>query len=109
MWQLTKDLISNVVLSDEIAQKLLVHTGLVDDLFAEGSESHLLDLEKSNLWTHSSVPECTPQLKCLQQHRLGFFEGQIAAQSEAKAHGAETWPRDLGIAERKCVDHFDLL
>lgn len=92
MWKLTKDLITNVVLSDEVAQKLLVHAGLVDNLFVKGSEFLLLHLEKSDPWTHSSVPECTPQLKCLQQHRLSFFEGQIAAQSETKAHGAETWP-----------------
>lgn len=34
--QLTEDLVTDVVLPDEVAQKLLIHTGLVNNLHHEG-------------------------------------------------------------------------
>lgn len=80
----TENLVADVVLPDEVSQKLFIHTGLVDN---------------------SSIPECAAQFNCLQQDWFSFFEAQIATQTKAQTHGTEARCWDLNVAEGKCLDH----
>jgi hypothetical protein len=55
---LTKHLIANIVLPDEIPEKLLVHASLVQ---------------------YSGVPESATELNCFGEDGLGFFEAEVAS------------------------------
>lgn len=84
----TEYFVADIVLPDEVSQQLLVHTSLIHN---------------------RSVPERTPKFNRFEQNRLSLFQTQVAAETEAEAHGAEAWRRHRDVLKWKCVDHFDLL
>lgn len=79
-----EDSIPDIVFSDEVSQKLLVHACLVD---------------------HGGIPEGTAELDGFEENWLCLFESEIASQAEAEAHGSEAWGWDLQVLELKRFDH----
>lgn len=81
----TEDLVANVVLSDEVSEKLLVDTSLVDNL--RPKKISLTFEETAPLRsTYRSVPEGTAKLQRFEQYWLSLFEGEVVSQAEADTH-----------------------
>ena len=81
----TEDLVANVVLSDEVSEKLLVDTGLVDDL--RPKEISLMFEETTPLrLTYRSIPKGAAKLQRLEQYWLSLFEGEVVSQAKADTH-----------------------
>ena len=80
----TENLVADVVLSDEVPEKLLVDTSLVDDL---RPKMLVLCSGKNSLKAaYRSVPKGTAKLQRFEQYRLSLFEGEVVPQAEADAH-----------------------
>ena len=81
----TEDLVANVVLSDEVSEKLLVDTSLVDDL--RPKKISLTFGETTPLRsTYRSIPKGTAKLQRFEQYWLSLFESEVVPQAEADTH-----------------------
>ena len=74
------------MLSDEVSQKLFVHTCLVHD---------------------GGVPESATEFNGFEENGLSLFKAEVATQSMTEAHATKTWRWDLDVLELECLDHVD--
>lgn len=101
---LTENLVADIVLSDEVAEQLLVDSCLVDNLRSDFS---LESVARTGRWqTYSCIPKCASQLDSLEKDRLGFLQAQVGPHARADAHGTKARGVDLNVGKGKCLDHF---
>ena len=83
---LTEDLVTHVVLLDEIAQQLLVNTSTINNL------DHISYLRRHEtgftVVTYCCIPERTSKFDSLEEYRLSFLQRKVAAHAMAQSHSA---------------------
>lgn len=105
----TKNLVPQVMLSDEVSKNFLIDASTVCNLANDHvSPSRPIKFPSLSSQTHGSVPESTSQFDSLEENDFSLLGGEGCAHRRAHPHGAKARRWHLDVAERKCLDHIVL-